>query len=290
MKTLRPIALIALAIASVAGLAGQTPPAPKVEFPAASPGSSLKQRVGLTDIQVDYSRPSARERKIFGSLVPYGQVWRTGANSATRISFSTAVKVEGTDLPAGTYELFTIPGEQEWTVIFHKNDKEWGAYSYKPEDDVARVTVKPVALAAPVETFTIGLNDLRDESATLNLSWEKTRVPVRLEFDLVGKLVPQIEAVMASDAAKKPYFQAALFYLSHNLDLHQALSWMQAAIKESPDGFYLYYHQARILAKLGDKEAAEASAKKSIELAEKSGGVAGEEYTRLNKALISSLK
>lgn len=290
MKTSRFLALVAFATASVAGLSGQTASAPKVEFPQASPGCTLKQRVGLTDIKIEYSRPGVKGRKIFGGLEAYGKVWRTGANAATKIFFSTPVKVEGTELAAGTYELFTIPGEQEWTVIFHKNVSEWGAYSYDSKGDVARLTVKPVTLGAPVETFTIEINNIRDESATLELFWEKTLVPVQLTVDVVSKVLPQIEAAMASDSPKKPYFQAAMFYLDHNLDLKKALEWMDIAIAADPTAFYAYYHKARILAKLGDKDAAIASAQKSIEVAAKSGGVATEEYTRLNQTLIDSLK
>lgn len=289
MKPSLRLALIAVAIASVTGLV--TPvSAQKVDFPQASPSATLKQRVGLTDIQIEYSRPGVKGRKIFGGLEPYGKVWRTGANSATKLTFSTPVKLGGTDLPAGAYELFTIPGESEWTVIVHKNVSEWGAYAYDAKDDVARLTVKPVALAAPVETFTIEINQIRDESATLELLWENTLVPVPLQVDVASKVVPQIQAVMASDSAKKPYFQSALFYLDHNLDLKQALAWMDTAIASDPKAFYAYYHKARILAKLGDKAAAIATAEKSIAVAAESGGVATEEYTRLNRTLIASLK
>ena len=262
----------------------------QIQFPAASPTCTLKQHVGLSDIEIVYSRPGVKSRVIFGGLVPYGEVWRTGANSATRITFSTPVKIQGSDLDAGTYELFTIPSQDEWTVILQKAGKQWGAYAYKAENDTLRVKVKPVALADPVETFTIGLNDLRDESATLNLMWEKTRVPVKLEFNVVSTLVTQIEAVMASDAAKKPYAQAAMFYRDHDLDLKKAAAWMDAAIAAQPDAYYLVYHKARILAKMGDKAGAIAAAQQSIALAAKDNGPAKNEYTRLNEALIASLR
>ena len=270
----------------VTGLFAQ---APQIEFPPASPTGTLKQRVGLTDVEIVYSRPSVKNRVIFGGLVPYGQIWRTGANSATRITFSTPVKFQGSNLDAGTYELFTIPGTDEWTVILQKAGKQWGAYAYKVENDTLRVKAKPVALAAPFETFTIGIGDLRDESATLNLVWENTRVSVKLEFDVTSKLVQQIEAVMASDAAKKPYAQAAMFYRDHDLDLKKAAAWMDAAIAAQPDAYYLVYHKARILAKMGDKAGAIAAAQQSIAMAAKDNGPAKDEYTRLNEALIASL-
>jgi hypothetical protein len=264
-------------------------PAPQLAFPQASPTETLKQRIGVTDIEVVYSRPSARGRVMLGGNNPYGEVWRTGANSATRISFSTPIAVEGQHLDAGTYELFSIPGKDEWTLIFQKAGNQWGAYAYDMKNDVLRVTAKPVTLAEPVETFTIGFNDINGGTATLNLKWEKTHVSVKLDTDLVSVMVPRIEAAMAA-AGKKPYAQAAMFYIDNNLDLDKAASWMDSAIAEQPDAFYLIYHKARILAKKGDKAGAEAAAKQSIELASKTTGPAKDEYTRLNEALIASLK
>jgi hypothetical protein len=264
-------------------------PAPRIELPQASPASTLRQRVGLTDIEVVYSRPSAKGRVMIGGNNPYGTVWRTGANSATRISFSTPVTFQGKHVEAGTYELFTIPGADEWTVILQKALNQWGAYTYDPKNDVLRVTAKPVALAAPVETFTIDVNDIRPDSATLDLIWERTRVPVTLGFDVVSVAVPRIEAAMASPG-RKPYGDAALFYLDHGLDLDKALSWIDSAIAQDPNGFYNYYRKARILAKKGDKQGATAQAQKSIELASQATGEAKDEYTRLNEALIASLK
>jgi hypothetical protein len=175
--------------------------APQIEFPAPSPAATFKQQVGITDISVEYSRPSMRGRKIFGGLVPYGEVWRTGANSATKITFSTDVKFGGADVAAGTYALFTIPAEGEWTVILNNVTGQWGSYAYNAANDVTRISVKPTALPNPIDTFSIGVSNLSAEgSATLYLMWEKVRVPVEIKTDLAGMLVPKIEAVMASDA------------------------------------------------------------------------------------------
>jgi hypothetical protein len=264
-------------------------PAPAVTFPAASPTTTLKQRVGLTDIDIVYSRPGAKGRTIFGGLQPYGEIWRAGANTATKVVFSAPVKIEGHELAAGTYGLFAIPGATEWTVIFNKIANQWGAYLYDSKDDVLRVKVAPVMLADFVETFTIDFNDLRDESATLNLIWEKTRVPVKVQVEVVSKVVAQIEAAMAG-TGKKPYASAAMFYEDHGLDLKQAIAWMDAAIAEQPDAFYLYYHKAKIQAKAGDKAGALASAQKSMEMAAQDKTVAKAEYTRLNQAVIDGLK
>lgn len=262
---------------------------PRLEFPQASPGATLRQRVGLTDIEVVYSRPSAKGRVMLGGNNPFGQVWRTGANSATRISFSTPVTFQGAHVDAGTYEMFTIPGKDEWTVMLQKPRNQWGAYAYDPKNDYVRVTVKPVRLTEPVETFTIEFNDLRDDSATLQLTWERTCVPVKIGVDVVGMLLPKIDAAMAAPG-NKPYMQAALFYLDHNLDLDKAVGWVDTAIAAQPDAFYLIYQKARILAKKGDKAGALAAANQSLAMARKGTGPEYTEYTHLNEVLIESLK
>jgi hypothetical protein len=281
-------------VATLGGLcfaAGLSAQSPKINFPAASPAGTVTQRVGLTDIQVNYNRPGAKGRVVFGKLVPYDHVWRTGANTATKISFSTPVKLNGTEVPAGTYELFTIPGVSEWTVIIHKNMSQWGAYAYDEKNDVARIKAKPVALASPVETLEIYLNDLRDESATLNIAWEKIRVPVTVTVDVKSTLVPQIEAVMAAGGEKLPYFGAAMYYFENNIDLKKAATWMDAAIAAQPDAFYMVYRKALILEKMGDKAGAIATAKKSLEAAQKDSNASlRDEYVSLNQTLIERLQ
>lgn len=291
MKSLlRPCYLSVALLAAVSGLLAQTPAAPKLVLPDASPTATVKQRVGVTDIEIVYSRPGLKGRTALGGLLaPYGEIWRTGANNATRMTFSTALKVQGGALEAGTYEVFSIPNKDEWTVIFQKPAKQWGSYAYDKANDVLRVTAKPVALKEPVETFAIEIADIRDDSATLALVWEKTRVPLKLEIDTAGILVPQIEAFMAGPAEKKPYMPAAMYYLANNLDLKKAVQWMDAAIAAQPDGFYLVYRKGLILAKMGDKAGALAAAKASLEGAAKAKGEVREEYTRLNNELIASL-
>ncbi len=282
------VALCSLCLGTAA--LAQTPAVPKLEFPEASPRGSISQRVGLTDIQVTYNRPGAKGRKVFGGLVPYDRVWRTGANNATKISFSTPVKLNGADIPAGTYELFTIPGTAEWTVIIHKNMSQWGAYTYDQKNDVARIKAVPVALTNGVETLAISFNDLRDESATLSIAWEKVRVPVAITVDVKSTLVPQIEACMASGGDKLPYANAAMYYLENDLDLKKAAAWMDAAIAAQPDAFYLVYRKALILEKMGDKTGAIAAAKKSIEGASKASGAVKDEYISLNETLIARVR
>jgi len=279
-------ALFALAVPAASALPSQDK---GLEFPQPSPAATLKQRVGLTDFEIAYSRPSVKGRKIFGGLVPFGEVWRTGANAATKITFSTDVGFEGQLVPAGSYALVTIPGEKEWTVILNKATGDWGAYAYDEKNDQLRVKVKPVALAELVETMTIDFAGLRDDSATLSIAWEKTRVPVKLETDLVESLKEKIQAAMAGEG-KKPYFQAAMFYYEHDLDLKQALAWIDEAIKEKPDAVWMVYRKGLIQAKAGDKKGALASAQAALELAKKAGGSLGAEYTRLSETLIASVK
>jgi hypothetical protein len=270
------------------GLFAQTP---KVDFPTASPTATLKQHIGLTDVGIEYSRPGVKGRVIYGGIVPYDVVWRTGANASTKISFTTPMKLNGTQVPAGKYALFTIPGETEWTVIISKDTNSFGAFGYKQENDLVRFKATPVKLAEPVETFTIDFNDIRDESATLNLIWEKTRVPIKLEVEVVSKVVPQVEAAMASTDKKQPqfYFQAATFYFNHDLDLKKALAWLDTGLADKPRIAYeLLNLKARILAKQGDKEGAIAAAKQSSELAVQAEGPTSS-FVKMNQDLISSL-
>jgi hypothetical protein len=289
----RPAALLTCAIilASASTIFAQSAEAPKVTFPAASPKSTLQQRVGLTDIEVVYYRPGVKGRQIFGGLEAYGKVWRTGANNATKLTFSTPVKLNGTDIPAGTYELFTIPGETEWTVIIHKDSSEWGAYTYDQKNDVARFKATPVKLTEAVETFTIDVNDIRNDSATLNLRWERTRVPVKLQVDIVSTIVPQIEAALASPATKPAgfYFGAAQFYFDQGLDLTKAKAFINEATAGDKPAFYMVHLKAKILAKLGEKDAAIAAAKQSSELAVAVEGPQSG-FVKMNNDLIASLK
>lgn len=260
--------------------------APKIEFPQASPACTLKQRVGLTDIEVVYSRPSVKERAIFGAMVPYGKVWRTGANQATKITFSTNVKLNGKEVPAGTYALMTIPGKDEWTVIVNKGPEGWSPYKYDDKQDLFRFAVKPITMPWSMETFTIDFNEIRDESSKLNLIWDKTKIPIEISVEYADKLTKQIQDVMASNEAKKPYFQAANFYYNHNIDMNEAKKWVEEALKER-EAHYIVFLKAEILEKLGDKEGAVKAAKRSKELAEKANDNG---YIQLNEALINKLQ
>jgi hypothetical protein len=243
----------------------------KIEFPAPSQHSAVKQRVGLTDVEVDYSRPNKNGREIFGGLVPYGKLWRTGANAVTKVKFSHAVTLGGKEIPAGEYALFTIPTANEWTIILSKDAKVQSAADYKQENDAARITATPEPLPITIETFTIALNDVKGASATLDLLWDKTRVPVKLTTDDVEQVSKQLDAAVSAGTALDPRtaYQAAAFYYDNNKDMNQAAKWIDQALEKNPDAYFMHYKKAQIQAKLGNNKEATASAQKAIDILKK---------------------
>jgi len=232
MKFMRTVASLLLTVVPLATpLFAQN----KTDFkmPATSPAATVTQQVASTDITVTYARPAVRGREIFGALVPFDEVWRTGANAATKISFSTPVTVGGKKLAAGDYEVFTIPRKSEWTIILQEAGKQWGAYRYDTANDAARFTVKPVKLTAPVESFTISIDDIEPAAATLNIAWELVRVPVPITIDVKETVVPALEARLKT-AETKPYLQAAMFYYDNDLDIDRAAEVIALAVAEKP--------------------------------------------------------
>ncbi|WP_210463948.1 DUF2911 domain-containing protein [Rufibacter roseolus] len=262
----------------------------QIQTPAASPSASVTQVVGLTKVTVDYSRPSVKGRKIFGDLAPYGKLWRTGANAATKITFSDEVMLEGTKVPAGEYALYTIPGEKEWTVVIHKNTKLWGdgGPDYKQEDDQVRFKVTPKRLNEKVESFTIGFADLTNSSGVLQISWENTLVPVKITTDVDTKVMAQIREKVINGTNVTPalYAAAASYYADTNKDLKQALAWMKQANEKDPK-FWNLHQQAKMQAKLNDFKGATTTAQKSIELAKKENNA---DYVALNEKLLAEIK
>lgn len=264
----------------------------KVEFPQASQHAVLKQRVGLTDIEVDYSRPNKNGRLVFGGLVPFDKPWRTGANQPTKIKTSAPIKFGDKEVPAGEYALYTIPGADQWTLVLSRNLTAQTVTDHKPQDEAARVTAKPIlALAAPAETFTIGFEDLRANSATFYLEWDKTRVPVKFTTNDVEKVTQGIEATIKGGQPQEAnfYYSAASFYFDQNKDLPQALKWVDQAIEKNPKAYFMQYKKAQILAKMGNKKDATAAAEKSIELLKASPNP-DETAIATSKALIDSLR
>jgi tetratricopeptide (TPR) repeat protein len=259
----------------------------QINMPAPSPLSTVSQKVGLTDISITYSRPGVKERKIFGGLEAYGEIWRTGANALTKLTLSDEVTLGGQKVPAGEYALLTIPDKAEWTIIINSNIQGSTA-DYDESQDVARFTVKPATLPEKVETFTINFSEIKNESANIDLEWENTRVRIPLEVAIDDKVMAQIEKTMASkEASAGDYFQAASYYMTTDRDPKQALEWINKAVEMNDSQYWVMHLQARILEKNGKKAEAKAAAEKSMKLAQEAGNT---DYVQLNKDLIAGLQ
>jgi tetratricopeptide (TPR) repeat protein len=254
-----------------------------IRTPQPSPTQTVKQDFGISAVELIYSRPGMKGRKIFGDLVPWGKVWRTGANSATRIKFTDDVSIGGQQLKAGEYAIYTVPNEKEWEIIINKGSADWGT-NYKQEDDIFRVKATPVKLDQSVETFTIQFANIKSNSADLQIMWDKTLVAVPITTDIDKKIMADIDRIMNND--NRPYFQAAMYYLETGRDLNQAVTWFDKAIEQNPNAFWVYHQKANALAKLGKKSEAKTAAQKSIELAKAANN---DDYVKLNEKLIASL-
>jgi len=238
--------------------------AQQLDLPRPSPKATVTQTVGLTDVTIAYCRPSVRGRAIWGGLVPYDQVWRTGANEATTITFADDVTIEATTLPAGTYGLFTVPGKDEWTVVFNKGAKQWGAYEYKQAEDALRIKAKPQP-AEFHEVMTFSFPAVSTESAQVALAWEKLQVSFTFKVDTINKVLAASRKAVADakpDDWRTPY-RAAAFCLDNNVNAADAKAWLakSVAVKET---MYNLSGQARMLAMEGKKADAIALAKKAI--------------------------
>ncbi len=257
--------------------------AQELKIPQVSTTQTITQDFGLGTIKLSYSRPNVKGRKIFGDLVPYNDVWRTGANSATVLSLTEDIKIEGNIVPAGEYALFTIPGEKEWTIILNKTAKQWGAFSYKPEQDFLRFTVKAQNLSDKIETFTIQFTDMMPASGNVKLMWDHTAVAFKLTTDFDAKVMASIDEAMKGE--KKPYFQSALYYFETGKDLNKAQEWINAAEVADQKAPWIKYWKARIQLKRGDKKGAIATAEAGVKAAKEMDNMA--EYVRLNQSIIT---
>jgi DUF2911 family protein/tetratricopeptide repeat protein len=256
-----------------------------LKTPLPSPPQTIKQDFGISSIELSYSRPGVKNRKIFGELVPFGKVWRTGANSATTLTFADDVTIGGTKIPAGKYGLLTIPTLENWTIIITKQTDVTNPADYKQESDMVRINVKPTALKDKVETFTMQFMNVKSSTCDLQVMWENTSVVLPISTDVESVVMKQIDDAMNKD--NRPYFQAALYYLNNGKDLNQAVAWFDKAIEQQPDGYWIYHQRANALAKLGKKDQAKASAQKSIDLAKEAKN---DDYVRLNEELLKTLK
>ena len=255
----------------------------QINTPAPSPASTLKQNVGLIDVTVDYSRPSMRGRTIFGDLVPYDKIWRTGANARTKITFSGDVTIGGKDLKAGAYARFTKPGATSWDVYFYTETDGGGTPQQWDESKVAAKITSPVVKfpeEMAVETFTITFDDITDNGATIGILWSNVYVPVKFGVATDAAVTKNIEQVLAGPSAGD-YYAAAVYYMNAGKDIGKAKEWMDKAMSmtEKP-AFWQLRQQSLIYAKAGDKKAAIETAKKSLAAATEAGN---DDYVKMNK-------
>lgn len=262
----------------------------QIKMPPASPTFELKGTVGLAEVKVVYSRPSAKGRDVAGNLIPYNEVWRTGANASTKISFSKDVKLNGNAVPAGDYALYTQFTEETATIILSKNLTWWGSLGYDAADDFVRFDVPVKHPSSHYETFTISFSDFTANSANLNMKWEHTKAMFKIESEVDSYVMADIKAAVIDATPENAgvYFQAAGYYYDTNRDSDLALEWVNKALDGAQQRQYWVVHlKAKLLARLGKNAEAKAAAEESIELAK-----AGQnpDYVRLNEKLIAGLE
>jgi tetratricopeptide (TPR) repeat protein len=260
-QTIKKISLSLMALAMAFISQAQT-----VKVPAPSPLQTLKQNFALSEITIEYSRPSARGRAVYGDVVPFGKVWRTGANGSTKITFGEDVKVEGKAVKAGTYALYSIPGKDSFTFMLYKDLKLGGdVANYNAENELIRFAVKSSKLTEKVETFTMNVADITATSSNIELTWENTRAAFNVTADIDASIMAAIDKALNKD--NKPYYQAASYYYDNNKEMKVALEWVNKAVEQNPKAYWVMLLKAKIELKLKDKAAAKASAEKVIEMA-----------------------
>lgn len=260
----------------------------QVKTPQSSPATEVEQMVGLTKIELEYSRPAKKNREIFGNLVPFDKVWRTGANKNTTIEFDDDVTIDGQILKEGKYAIYTKPGKDAWEIYFYSKNDNWG----NPEkwDDAmvaAKTTSKVQTLPQSVESFTIALENIGNSTATLQISWDKTRVETTIEVPTDKKVMESIQKTMAGNPEARDYMSAANYFFANGKDIQQAKNWMDEGMKMNPKPmFYQIYQQALIHQKAGDKKSALELAKKSLDASKAAGS---DDYIKMNNDLIKEL-
>lgn len=264
----------------------------QITHPKASPFTKTEQVVGLSKISLEYSRPATRNRKVFGiqadgmpALVPYGRIWRVGANESTKISFDSDVKIAGKHLSKGTYALYIFPYEDQWEIVFHKNTSHWGdgRDNYNPEEDALRVSVIPLETLAFQENLLLYFDDLQHASAQLIIHWASTKVQVSISFDTMSMMDVQIEQKLQDNPSAQTYYEVARYYQEQGIRLVKALSYLEKALEKAGDTYYFYRVKSLVEADLGNYEDAIVSAGKSLRLADAENK---DEFVRLNQKSI----
>ena len=255
-----------------------------LKTPQTSTTQTIKQNFALSSIELTYSRPGIKGRKIFGDLVPFEKIWRTGAGDASTLTFGDTVFINGTKINPGKYGLVSIPHEKSWTLIITKQLDITGPESYKQDQDVVRVEAKTKDISESMETFTMQFVNVKQGSCELQLMWDKTAVSLPITTNTEERMKAQIEQLMKMD--NRPYYNSALYYMNNGLDLNQALVWFDKALELQPNLLRNHYQRANCLSKMGRKEEAKAAAKKGIELAK---AQKNENFVKLNETLLTEL-
>ncbi|NND93671.1 MAG: DUF2911 domain-containing protein [Flavobacteriales bacterium] len=282
MKILSTLIIAACLVLSTASQA-------QIDTPQPSPLCKISQKVALTDVEIEYSRPGMKARTIFGGLVPYGEMWRLGANASTKIKTSTDIELGGLKVPKGEYALYAIPEEGQWTIVVHKNLKHWGVGEYDEAEDLGRFKVKSKKTSNTVETLTIDFGGFTSSGANLMIMWENTVVNIPIKTNAIQAVEKQIQQVLVDGPSAGTYYNAARFYLDNDKDMKQALIWIDTAIDKRPEAFWYMHQKAKIQAKMGMNKEAIATATKSMEMAQTNEeGDYG--YVKNNEMLIADIK
>ena len=260
----------------------------QINTPRVSPASEVEQMVGLTEIEIEYSRPSMRGREVFGNLIPFGKVWRTGADNSTKISFDTDVIISGKTIQSGTYSIFSIPNKESWEIIFYSDVELWGVPRDWSENKIvfsSMFDVKKLKKSNTVETFTISFNDLTNNDVNMSISWENTLVDIKIEVPTRSMVESDINKVLSDNPKSSDYYAAAVFYRQENINLDKALEWMNKAIEmnESPR-FWQYRQQSLIMAANNKFADAVDAAEKSLNLAIEADN---QDYIKMNRESIA---
>ncbi|MDG1690131.1 MAG: DUF2911 domain-containing protein [Flavobacteriales bacterium] len=260
----------------------------QIKSPQPSPTATITQKVGISNISVEYSRPGAKERKIFGGLVSYGEMWRTGANKATKITFDENCVFGGAKVKKGSYSLFTIPGEKEWTVVLNKNTELWGVGEYDEENQVCSIVAKAIETKDFTESFTIDFGTFQSFSAIMSLKWANTKIDIKIESLEAKKLEKQYLELLTKGPSANDYYNGAKFFADNTSEYEMALEWINTAIDKRPDAFWMQFHKARILKKMGNNKESISVAEEVIALAKEKKEDYG--YIKRSEDLIKSMK
>ena len=260
----------------------------QIKSPQPSPTATITQKVGVSNISVEYSRPGAKEREIFGGLVRYGKMWRTGANKATKITFDENCVFGGAKVKKGSYSLFSIPGDKEWTVVLNKNTELWGVGEYDEKNQVCSIVAKVIETKDFTESFTIDFGTFQSFSAIMSLKWANTKIDIKIESLAAKKIEKQYLELLTKGPSANDYYNGAKFFADNTSEHEMALEWINTAIEKRPDAFWMQFHKARILKQMGNNKESISVAEKVIALAKEKKDDYG--YIKRSEDLIKSMK